>query len=59
MSSICNKCRHLWQRREKKYCNQPIYKVLGTTCKYSKNKKQCPCYEEGKNIKDYLRRYKK
>lgn len=54
MSSICNKCRYLWQRLGKNYCNKPIHLEKGNTCKYSKTKKQCPCFEEGKNIKKYL-----
>lgn len=54
MSSICNQCRHLWQRLGKNYCNQPIYLDKGTTCKYSKTKKQCPCFEKGNNIKKWL-----
>lgn len=48
MSSICKKCRYLWQRLGKDYCNN------NNNCKYSKTKKQCPYFEEGKNIKKYL-----
>lgn len=50
MSSICNKCKHLWQRLGKNYCNKPF----GANCKYSNNKKQCSYFEKGNNIKKYL-----
>lgn len=54
MSSICNKCIHLWQRLGKNYCIKPVHLDKGNTCKYSKTKKQCPCFEAGENIKKYL-----
>lgn len=56
MSSICNKCRHLWKRLGRYYCNKPIYKDNGNCCKYSSTKKQCPCFEEGMNIKNYIKK---
>lgn len=51
MASLCNKCKNLWQRLGKSYC---IHGACGGNCKYSKSKKQCPYFEEGKNIKQYL-----
>lgn len=54
MASICNNCKHLWQRLGKNYCNKPIHLSKGSSCKYSKTKKQCPCYEKGENIKKWL-----
>lgn len=48
MNSICNKCEHLWQRLGKNYCMS-----IGN-CKYSKNKKQCPYFKEGENIKKWV-----
>lgn len=55
MSTICNKCLHLWRCNRKYYCNQPTYKEKGDTCKYSKTKKQCSCFEKGKNVKKYMK----
>ena len=48
MSSICDKCSHLWQRLGKNYCRS--FK----NCKYSSNKKKCPYYEKGENIKKWI-----
>ena len=56
MKSICNKCKHLWSEEGKYYCNRPSYLYRGDTCKYSKNKKSCPCYEEGENVKKYIKK---
>ena len=48
MSSICDKCSKLWQRLGKNYCRSI------ENCKYSNNKKKCPYFEQGKNIKNWL-----
>lgn len=48
MNTICNKCRYLWQRLGMNYCTSI------NNCKYSKNKKQCPHFEQGNNIKTHL-----
>ena len=47
MSSVCDKCKWLWQRLGKNYCKL-------NRCKYSNNKRKCQFYEEGSNIKVYL-----
>lgn len=50
MTSICDKCKHLWQRLGRNYC-----RVAGLrNCKYSKTRKYCLYFEEGENIKKYL-----
>lgn len=49
MSSICNKCIHLWERLGKPYCNKPF----NANCKYSNSKKQCEYFKIGENIKKY------
>jgi len=49
MSCICNKCKYLWAREGKKYC-------IKTMKKYKINKKQCSLFEEGSNIKKYLKK---
>lgn len=54
MGTICDSCKHMWKRLGKNYCNKPIYLEKGNSCKYSKTKKQCPCYEKGENIKKYI-----
>ena len=49
MNTICNKCKKLWSRSGKYYC------MSINNCKYSKNKKQCPYFEEGENVKKYIK----
>lgn len=50
MSSVCNKCRHLWRYGEKYYCN-----TFDGRCKYTTNKKQCDWFEEGWNAKTHMK----
>ena len=50
MATICDKCKHLWQRLGKPYCNSSF----SMNCKYKKGKKQCEYFEEGENIKKRL-----
>ena len=49
MSTICNKCKHLWERLGKPYCMG----TPGRNCKYSNSKKQCEHFEEGENVKKF------
>jgi len=45
--TICNNCKHLWKRCSKLYCNNI------TNTAYSKSKKECKYFEEGKNVRHY------
>jgi len=45
--TICNKCKWLWKRVDRFYCNS------GNNEAYSKNKKECKYFEEGKNVRNY------
>lgn len=49
MTTICSKCKYLWQKLGKNYCNNL------ENCKYSKNKKKCPHFEKGKSIKEKIK----
>lgn len=46
-NSICNKCIHRWSSGGKLYCT---YSYIGN-CQYSKIKKECNFFEEGRNDK--------
>lgn len=49
MNSICNKCIRLWSRAGTYYC------MSSERVKYTKNKKQCPYFQEGENVKKYIK----
>ena len=51
MKSICNKCKHLWSREGTYYCTwNGLFNV-----RYTKTKKGCRYFEEGENVKKYIK----
>ena len=45
--TLCKNCVHLWKRCNKFYCTYSFTENVS----YSKNKKECKAYEEGKNVR--------